>query len=87
MAQARPELLALYERLAREHPDLRVEPSDADARVAVAEVSVLAQRSADRVEDLVRKALTGRGFDPRVVKLACELVREQLSGELKEGHR
>jgi hypothetical protein len=86
LAQNRTELLAQYERLLREHKDLRLDESDTDGKLAVAAVNVLAQRSPDRVEDLVRKALTGQGFDARLVKLACELVHEQLNNDLKEGH-
>jgi hypothetical protein len=86
LAQNRAELLAQYERLVHEHKDLRLDESDTDGQVAVAAVSMLSQRSGDRVEDLVRKALTGKGFDPHLVKVACELVHDQLSSDLKEGH-
>jgi hypothetical protein len=85
LTQARAELLAEYDRLAREHTDLRLDDADTDGKVAVAAVNVLAQRSGERVEDLVKKALTGKGFDPHLVKVACDLVHEQLNADLKEG--
>jgi hypothetical protein len=86
LTQNRVELIAQYERLVREHKDLRLDDADADGQVAVGAVSVLAQRSGDRVEELVRKALTGKGFDAHLVKVACELVHDQLTSDLKEGH-
>jgi hypothetical protein len=83
MTQDRADLLARYERVAREHPDLRLDDADAEGRIAVAATSALAGRSADHVEELVRKAL--KGLDPHLVKTACELVQEQLGTDLKEG--
>jgi hypothetical protein len=85
LAADRPALLARYERLAHDNRDLRLDESDDDGKVAVAAVSVLAQRSPDRVEDLVRQALAGKGFDPHLVQVACDLVREQLNADLKGG--
>jgi hypothetical protein len=77
-------LLAQYDRLVREHKDLRLKDSNTRGRVAVAAINVLSQRSADRVEEAVKKALTDKGFHPNVVKTACELVREQFANDLKE---
>ena len=85
LSQSRAELLAQYERLAREHKDLQLADSDTEGKLAVGAVDVLAGRSADRVEDLVRKALTDKGFHPTLVKAACEFVHDQLSADLKEG--
>jgi hypothetical protein len=86
LTEARTELLAQYERLVRDHKDLRLDDGDMDGKVAVAAVNVLAERSGERVEDLVKRALTGKGFDPHLVKVAGDLVHEQLSGDLKAGH-
>jgi hypothetical protein len=85
LTQSRAELLAQYERLAQEHKDLQLADSDTEGKAAVGAVDVLAGRSADRVEEMVRKALTDKGFHPTLVKTACEFVHEQLSAELKEG--
>ncbi len=77
-------LLARYERLARTHKDLRLRDDDVKGKLAVAVVSVLAERNADRIEDTVRKALTDKGFNERVIKAACDLVHEQFSADLKD---
>lgn len=70
-------LLARYERLVRTHPDLRVRDGSEQDRMTVAALSVLSERSADRIEDEVRKALSNKGFSDRVIKAACEHVHEQ----------
>ena len=85
LTQSRAELLAQYERLAREHKELQLADSDTEGKLAVGAVDVLGGRSADRVEEMVRKALTDKGFHPTLVKAACEFVHEQLSADLKEG--
>jgi hypothetical protein len=77
-------LLARYERLARDHKDLRVSADNVKGKVAVAAVSVLAGRGADRIEDTVRKALSNKGFSDRLVQAACAHVREQFNAERKE---
>jgi hypothetical protein len=74
-------LMARYDRLVRERPDLRLNDDDVDGRVAVALVSVLADRNADHIEEVMQKALAKKGFDDRLVKLACELVRDQFALE------
>jgi hypothetical protein len=77
-------LLARYERLARTHKDLRLRDDDVKGKVAVAAVSVLAERSADRIEETVRKALSDKGFSERVIKAACDLVHEQFTADVKD---
>jgi hypothetical protein len=77
----RVRLLARYERLVRDRENLRLKDDDADGKVAVALVSVLADRNADHIEEVVQKALAKKGFDDRLVKLASELVREQFASE------
>ncbi len=74
-------LLARYERLARTHKDLRVRDGDTDAKIAVAAVSVLADRSTDHIEAEVRKALANKGFSDKLIKAACEHIREQFAAE------
>jgi SOS response regulatory protein OraA/RecX len=53
-------------------------------KATIAAISVLAERSADRIEDEVRKALSKKGFSDRLIKAACEHVHEQFVGEVKE---
>ncbi|HZV07803.1 MAG TPA: hypothetical protein VE999_22145 [Gemmataceae bacterium] len=72
-------LLARYERLARTHKDLRVRDGNERDRITIAAVSLLAERSADRIEDEVRKALSSKGFSDRVIQAACAHVREQFA--------
>lgn len=71
-------LLARYERLVRTHPDLRIRDGSEEERMTVAAISILAERSADRIEDEVRKALSNKGFSDHVIQAACAHVREQL---------
>src|SRR5262249_19646602 len=73
-------LLARYERLIRAHKDLRVGDNIQD-KLTVAAISVLAERSADRIEGEVRKALSNKGFSDRLIKAACEHVHEQFVDE------
>jgi hypothetical protein len=75
------QLVSRYERLVRERKDLRLADSDVKGKVAVAVVSVLSERSGDRVEKLVRKALAGKGFDERLINAACEMIQEQLRAD------
>lgn len=70
-------LLARYERLVRTHQDLRVPNGSEEERMTVAAISVLAERSADHIEDEVRKALSNKGFSDHVIQAACTHVREQ----------
>jgi hypothetical protein len=80
------QLLAQYQRLARDHKDLQLRDSNTEGKLAVGAVEVLSQRSTDRVEDLVRKALSDKGFHPNVVKTACDFVHEQLSADSSGPH-
>ncbi len=72
-------LLARYERLARTHKDLRVPNGDERDRITLAAISLLAERSTDRIEEEVRKALSNKGFSDRVIQAACAHVREQFA--------
>jgi hypothetical protein len=83
--ESQAQLLAQYERLAREHKDLRLRDDNTKGKVAVAAVNVLSQRSADRVEGMVKKALSDKGFHPNVVKTACEFVHDELSADARDG--
>jgi hypothetical protein len=80
----RAALLERYEELARRNKDLRVREGDERGKLTVAAVAVLAGRSADRIEATVRKALAGK-YDPKLINVACEHVREQFAAQGKEG--
>jgi hypothetical protein len=80
----RTALLAHYRRLVRTHPDLTVSEDDVKGQLTVAAVSVLAERSADRIEDGVRRALSGKGFSDRLIKAACDHVHEQFVVDVKD---
>jgi hypothetical protein len=79
------QLLDRYDHLVRRNKDLKLAEGNTKGKVAVAAVSVLAERSSDRVEELVRKALTNKGYSDPLIKAACEHVREQLQAEIKNG--
>jgi hypothetical protein len=83
LAAGRKELLARYERLARQRPDLRLGPGNDDGKAAVAAVGVLAGRNAGRIKEGVRKALAGKLSD-RLIQAACEEVYDQFTAELKD---
>jgi hypothetical protein len=83
-SQSRDRLLAQYDRAFRDHKDLYLKDGNVKGKMAIGAANVLAQRSADRVEESVRKALSNKGFDPKLVDLACALVHEQLQKESKD---
>jgi hypothetical protein len=76
-------LVARYERLVKTHTDLRVRDDDTRAKCTIAALSVLGERSADRIEDTVRRALSDKGFSDRLIKAACDHVHEQFTADLK----
>jgi hypothetical protein len=79
----REQLLARYDRAARENKDLRLPETDVKGRTAVGYVLLLNERSARRIEDTIKKALSNRGFDAELVNVACQRVREQLLEEAR----
>jgi hypothetical protein len=80
----RAALLQSYAGLARRRPDLALGRDNESGRLAVAVAGVLAGRSANRIEESVRQGLSDKGFSDRVIQAACEHVREQLAGEVRE---
>ncbi|HEV3235552.1 MAG TPA: hypothetical protein VGZ25_01095, partial [Gemmataceae bacterium] len=76
-----PRLVQRYERVARTHPTLRLKEGSSRGKAMVGAVSVLASRNPDRLEEVVRQALVNRGFSDKVIKAACDHVREQFAGE------
>jgi hypothetical protein len=78
-------LLARYERLLRTHKDLRVRDGSDRDRITVAAISVLAQRSADRIADEVRKALSNKGFSDRLIQAAAAHVHDQFAADPGRG--
>jgi hypothetical protein len=83
--EVRPHLLAAYDRAARQRPDLRLKDSDVKGKEAVGAVLILSGRSAGRIDEAIHLALSGRGYDPAVIKAAAERVRQQLMTDLKDG--
>ncbi len=83
--QAQPHLLAAYERAARQRPELHLRESDVKGKEAVGAVLVLSGRGADRVAEVIRLALSNKGYDADVIKAAAERVRRQLIDDLKAG--
>ncbi len=79
----REALLRTYEKLASENKGLRVRDDNVEGKVAVGAASVLAGRSADRIEATVRKGLAGKGFSAHVIDAACKHVREEYAAEGK----
>jgi hypothetical protein len=77
-------LLARYDRLVSNRKDLRVDPADLKGKLTVAAISVLAERNVGHIEETVRKALADKGFSDRLIKAACDHVREQFAGEIKD---
>jgi hypothetical protein len=69
-----------YQRLAAQDRDLRL--ADPEVQEVVVALDQLSRRSTDRVETLVRKALANKGYDPRLIDLACRQVREQLNADV-----
>jgi hypothetical protein len=82
LAARKKELLARYERLARQRPELRLGPGD-EGKLAVAAVGTLAERNAGRIKEGVRKALAGK-LNDRLVQAACEEVYDQFTAEFKD---
>jgi hypothetical protein len=83
--QARPHLLDAYNRATRDRPDLRLKDSDVKGKEAVGAVLVLSGRGADRMEGVIQRALSNKGYDQGVIKAAAERVRQQLLDDLREG--
>ena len=83
--QLQPHLVAAYERAARQRPDLELKESNVKGKEAVGALLILAERGPSRMEEVVRLALSDRGYDPALVKLAAERVRQQLLDDLKKG--
>lgn len=82
--ELREQLLARYQRAARENKDLQLPDGDVKGRAAVGAVVVLSERSARRIEEAIKKALTNRGYDAELVTVACQRVREQLIEEARK---
>jgi hypothetical protein len=76
-------LLARYERLARRHKELRVPDGDVQGKLTIAAISVLAGRSAGRIEETVRRGLE-KGFSEKVIRAACESVHDEFVREVQE---
>jgi hypothetical protein len=79
-------LLAHYEHLAARDEALRV--AGTKGRTAIAVVSVLAGRSADRVAQDIREEFRDRkGYDPELIRLISERVRQRLIAQVGQEAR
>jgi hypothetical protein len=78
-----PALLGRYERLASVRPGLRLEAGNLKGKAAVAALVVLAGRDPDRIEELIRRALTDKGYSDALIKAACQQVHGTLQQELR----
>jgi hypothetical protein len=76
-----------YDRLAAGDKDLRLVGSEGkeipEAKEVVVALNVLSYRSAGQIEEQIRKAL--KGYDPRMIQLICQQVREHLASAGPEG--
>jgi hypothetical protein len=81
LAQNEEQHLAQYERLARSHPALRLMDASAKGKTAIGALTALTGRTADRIEESIRKALVDRGYSDKLIQAACEQVRKQLAAE------
>jgi hypothetical protein len=82
-SQLQEVFLVRYERVSRQHPDLRLPDSCPRGRLAVGAVSVLSQGSPNRLAEIIRKALSNRGYDPVLVNAAAERVQQQLLSDAR----
>jgi hypothetical protein len=81
---AKNRLLARYERLVRTHKELRVRESRVEDKLTIAALSVLAERSADHIEEEVRKALSNKVFSDKLIKAVCDHVHEHFVAAITE---
>jgi hypothetical protein len=81
------EIARQYDRLAAADKDLRLVGPDGkeipEVKEVVVAMSVLPHRSAAKIEEHVRRGL--KGYDPRLIQLICQQVREQISGVNADG--
>jgi hypothetical protein len=76
--------LKQYQALVVGDKDLTVESKQ--GKTVVAALHLLARRRIDRIVALIREALPSRkGYDSRLVEVACQRVRERLGAGLKGG--
>jgi hypothetical protein len=76
-----------YDRVVRNHEDLRLRESNSKGKAAVGAVSVLLaqrKRSAEQVKKLVEKALADKDFSDKLSRSIAEKVYQQLMSESKE---
>jgi hypothetical protein len=84
MKDDRAALLERYNALVRRYPDLAVGPDNDSGKLAIAATAVLAGRGADRIEEMVSKALAGKGFSDKLIQAARDHIRDQFAAEVRE---
>jgi hypothetical protein len=81
------QFLSQYDRVVRNHEDLRLRDGNDQGKSAVGAVSVLLaqrKRSAEQVKKLVEKALADKDFNDKLSKAIADKVYQQLMSETKE---
>jgi hypothetical protein len=76
------QLVGYYERLARQHENLRV--ASAEEKSLIGAVAALGNRDLEHLESIVRDALNKKGYDPELINLACRRIRERLEAESRQ---
>jgi hypothetical protein len=81
------EISKQYDRLAAGDKDLRLVGPEGkeipEAKEVVVALSVLSHRNTGQIEEQIRKAL--KGYDPRLIHLICQQVREHLASANADG--
>jgi hypothetical protein len=81
------QFLSQYDRVVKNHQDLRLRDSNVKGKFAVGAVNVLLaqrKRSAEQVKKLVEKALADKDFNDKLSRSIAEKVYQQLLNETKE---
>jgi hypothetical protein len=81
------QFLSQYDRVVKNHQDLRLRDNNGKGKAAVGAVSVLLaqrKRSAEQVKKLVEKALADKEFNDKLSKSIAEKVYQELMSEAKE---
>lgn len=73
------QLASQFDRLAANDPDLRLGATE--GKEVVVMVQRLARRGPENIDSIIRKTLANKGYDPQLIDLICQRVREQLAIE------
>jgi hypothetical protein len=73
------QLLDRYQHL--EGEDSRFRVSDPREKILLGVIVLLSRRNTQGIEAEVRKALSGKGYDPELINLVCRRIQEHLAAE------